>query len=63
MQQIKKYALKKQFLVIHSLSFSYVVDGQLEYNLSPKDSGTIMLRTYTNTKTDKQYFLEGKRQK
>ena len=52
--------MKKQFLVIHSLSFSYVVDGQLEYNLSPKDSGTIMLRTYTNTKTDKQYFFEGK---
>ena len=28
-----------------------------------KDSRTIMLRAYTNTKTDKQYFLEGKRQK
>ena len=24
-----------------------------------KDSGTIMLRAYTNTKTDKQYFFEG----
>ena len=40
--------------------YSYVADGQpLEYNLSPKDSGTIMLRAYTNTKTDKQYFFEG----
>ena len=40
--------------------YSYVADGQpLEYNLSPKDSGTIMLRAFTNAKTDKQYFFEG----
>ena len=25
-----------------------------------KDSGTIMLRAFTNAKTDKQYFFEGK---
>ena len=40
--------------------FSYVADGQvLEYELTPKDSGTIMLRAYTDAKTDKQYFFEG----
>lgn len=31
----------------------------LEYELTPKDSGTIMLRAYTDAKTDKQYFFEG----
>ena len=40
--------------------FSYVADGQvLEYELTPKDSGTIMLRAFTDAKTDKQYFFEG----
>ena len=61
----KKIIFKFSVLIywIHKLLINDLVYGgnfiYLFYSI--KDSGTIMLRAFTDAKTDKQYFIEGKR--